>query len=91
MNFNLDDINLIDEIEVIINTDPYKRLHKKIFDGGIQEELIYEANRWIHKRTFYKDLWEDLMPIVWHPTRILEWCLDVEELEYLKERWGIDW
>ena len=33
--------------------------------------------------------WEELMPIAWHPTRILEWCLDVEELEYLKERWGI--
>ena len=62
------------KLEVIINTDPYKRLHKKIFDGGIQEELLYESNRRVHKRCFYNDLWEDLMPTAWHPSRAWDWC-----------------
>ena len=81
----------IDYFEFTIHTHKYKILHKEKFDEEIQEELLYESNRRIHKRNFYNDLWEDLLPIAWDPTRILNWCIDVEELEELKERWGIDW
>ena len=28
------------------------------------------------------------MVIAWHPSRYLDWCIDVEELRDLKERWG---
>ena len=44
----------------------------------------------IHKKKFYKDLYDDLMPIAWHPSRLLDWCADIEELKFLKELWGED-
>ena len=29
--------------------------------------------------SFLKDLYDELIPIAWHPSRVLEWCLDFEE------------
>ena len=45
--------------------------------------------RRIHKSTFYRDLHDDLMPVAWHPDRFLDWCVDIEELKCLEERWGV--
>ena len=61
---------------------------KKVFHESIKEELLYESNRRIHKRTFYRDLYDDLMPVAWHPDRFLDWCIDIEELKCLKRAMG---
>ena len=41
-----------------------------------------------HKNKFYKSLYDDLMKVAWHPSRYLDWCIDVEELKFLEELWG---
>ena len=61
--------------------------HQKVFHESIEEELLYESNKRIHKRTFYRDLYDDLMPVAWHPDRFLDWCVDIEELKVLEELW----
>ena len=31
------------------------------------------------------------MAVAWHPTRFVYWCLDLEDFQELKERWGTHW
>ena len=32
---------------------------------------------------------EGVLPIVWHPDRVIDWCFDEEEKDYLKKLWGV--
>ena len=69
----------------------YDRFDYSINDFIIEsmEVIIYtNPHKIIHKKKFYKDLYDDLMPIAWHPSRLLDWCTDIEELKFLKELWG---
>ena len=67
----------------------YERAIHNHYFKDIHNELLPNVWRRIHKRTFYKALYDELMPIAWHTNRLLDWCLDVEELEGLKKRWGL--
>ena len=46
------------------------------------------ADKLKHKHKFYKKLYDELMAVAWHPSRYLDWCIDVEELRHLKKLWG---
>ena len=61
---------------------------KKFFVKKLDVDIYINYYKYIHKKEFYKDLHNDLMVIAWHPSRYLDWCIDVEELRDLKERWG---
>ena len=55
------------------------------------EVIIYaDSDKVEHKNKFHKDLHNDLMVVAWRPDRVLDWCLDFEELRDLKKRWSID-
>ena len=42
--------------------------------------MIYtDRYKKFHKNRFYKDLYDELMTITWHPSRFADWCLDFEE------------
>ena len=65
----------INNINEIIIVSLKIKLHKNIFKLN-------------HKKKFYKSLYDDLMKVAWHPSRYLDWCIDVEELKFLEELWG---
>ena len=75
--------------ECIINNFDKKYIVNSIdlniyFRKDLNDDLI----KAIHKNKFYKDLHDELMVIAWHPSRYLDWCIDVEELKFLKGVWG---
>ena len=69
----------------MIEINPHKLEHKNKFYKDLHDDLM----KAIHKRKFYKDLHDELMVVAWRPTRYLDWCIDFEELKFLKEEvWG---
>ena len=50
---------------------------------------MLNAYKHYHKSDFYRGLRDELMAIAWHPDRVLDWCVDHEEREEMKERWGM--
>ena len=48
-----------------------------------------ELPKYFHKRQFAQKVYDELLPIAWHPDRVWDWCFDEEEkkdLEYLFRR-----
>ena len=41
-----------------------------------------------HKRKYYKSLHNDLLPISWHPDRVIDWSFDENEKKVLKLLWS---
>ena len=55
---------------------------------SLEVDIYVNEDKIIHKKKFYKSLYDDLMKVAWHPSRYLDWCIDVEELKFLEELWG---
>ena len=36
----------------------------------------------------YNAIHEEVLPIAWHPNRVIDWCFDEEEKKSLVEMWG---
>ena len=53
-------------------------------------DVVYEANKRIHKRIFLNEIKEELIPVTWHPDRYLDWCVDTDELKFLEQLWADD-
>ncbi|XP_057300569.1 uncharacterized protein LOC130633936 [Hydractinia symbiolongicarpus] len=49
----------------------------------IHDELL----RHHHKRNFYTKLWNEVMPVAWHPDRYWNWCVDEEEKREISKLW----
>ena len=58
---------------------------KDFFIFSIKVKLYTDEYKILHKKKFYKDLYDDLMVATWHPSRYLDWCIDFEELKFLEE------
>ena len=58
---------------------------------SFKDELLHEAWKCIHRRIFLNDIREELMSVAWHSSRFVYWCLDLEEFQEVKERWGTHW
>ena len=58
--------------------------------SSIKIILYRNAYKVLHKKKFYNDLYNDLMEVAWNPIRVLDWCIDFQELRDLKNRWEID-
>ena len=58
---------------------------------SFKDELLHKAWKAQHRRIFLNGIWEELMSVAWHPSRFVYWCLDVEEFQEVKERWGTHW
>ena len=74
------------------------------YDEDDDEQIEYNINNFIidsfyvtiymdvykilHKNKFYKDLYDDLMPVAWHPSRYLEWCVDIEGVKVFERVMG---
>ena len=58
--------------------------------NSIKITLYKDSQKVLHKKKFYNDLHNDLVAAAWHPSRVLDWCIDFQELRYLKKRWGVD-
>ena len=56
-----------------------KKKMKTVFD---------ELFKYHHKRNFYRKIYEELLPVAWHPDRVYDWCFDEEEKGFLEEMWG---
>ena len=48
---------------------------------ALHEELL----RCHHKRKFYINIHEELLPVAWHPDRVYDWCFDEEEKGFWKK------
>ena len=46
-----------------------------------------ELFRYHHKREFSGKIYEDLLPVAWHPDRVYDWCFDEEEKGFLEGTW----
>ena len=51
--------------------------------GKIHEELL----KYHHKLKYFKKIYEEMLPIAWHPDRWWDWCVDEEEKEIMEEMW----
>ena len=49
--------------------------------GKIHEELL----KYHHKRKYFKKIYEEMLPIAWHPDRWWDWCVDEEEKEIMEK------
>ena len=58
---------------------------------SFKDELLHEAWKGIHRRILLNDIQYELKAVAWHPSRFVYWCLDLEEFQELKERWGTYW
>ena len=85
--YTIDDIG-VRRLHVEIYIDKFRLLHKR--KSCIDSDVVYEANRRAHKRIFKDEIQDELMIVTWHPDRFLDWCVDIEELKFLKELWGVE-
>ena len=51
--------------------------------GNVHQDLF----KLHHKRKFYKRVHAQLLPITWHPDRVIDWCFDEDDKKYLKKLW----
>ena len=65
-------------------------INKKVIIDSFWACVYTNTDKVLRKNKFYKDLHNDLIVKAWHPSRYLDWCLDIEELKFLKELWGED-
>ena len=49
------------------------------------EKIHEELFRYHHKRRFYKNLHNELLPITWHPDRAWDWCFDEDEKKFIND------
>ena len=84
---NIDGIG-VNRLDVEIYIDKFRLLHKR--KSCIDSDLVVEVNRRAHKRIFNDEIREELMIVTWHPDRFLDWCVDIEELKFLEELWGVE-
>ena len=57
------------------------------FMDNCQCGIIKDLYQYHHKCKFFKQIYSELMPIAWHPDRVIDWCIDEGEKEFLKELW----
>ena len=58
--------------------------HKEIYANQLHCELF----QYHHKRRYFIDLENELMPITWHPDRVIDWCFDEDQKRDLKKLWN---
>ena len=49
------------------------------------EKIHEELFRHHHKRSFYKNLHNELLPITWHPDRAWDWCFEEDEKKFIND------
>ena len=60
-----------------------KIVHKISFYDDLSK-AIFEYH---HKRRYAIKLYYDLLPVVMHPDRAVDWCFDEDEKQDLEELW----
>ena len=55
--------------------------------GLIHDELFWHH----HKHEFYGKIYEEMLPIAWHPDRFWDWFVDEEEKGFLEGMWRESW
>ena len=69
-------------------------------ENGHVAEIVKLCNSWLgydsihqelfrhhHKREFSRRIYNELLPLAWHPDRFWDWCVCEEEKEFLGEMW----
>ena len=52
-------------------------------------EVVNNIIERLRLRKFLKSkIYNELLPISWHPDRVIDWCFDEEEKKDLKQLWG---
>ena len=60
----------------------------KLYRGWLGYDSIHqELFRHHHKCKFSRRIYDELLPIAWHPDRVFDWCFDEWERGFLKEMW----
>ena len=59
--------------------------HKKKYCYMLSRDLFH----YHHKREFSKRIYEELLPVAWHPDRVYDWCFDEEEKGFLEGIWRV--
>ena len=60
---------------------------KRVFDKLIPAAML-SFDKQYHKVEF-KSVLVELKAAAWHPDRVLDWCIEHDELRDLKERWNM--
>ena len=66
--------------------DVYEELfwyHHKYKFSKIHKELFW----YHHKHKFSKKIYEEMLPIAWHPDRFWNWCFDEDEKRVAEKLW----
>ena len=61
-----------------------EKVHKSLYFESLSAD-IYKA---VHKRRYWKSIDSDLLPVAWHPNRVVDWCFNEDEKCDLKRLWG---
>ena len=57
-----------------------KELYQKLIDKGKDvSEIEYIIEDWKERKRLKKCLKYELMPVAWHPDRVVDWCFDEDE------------
>ena len=62
----------------------FARLEREIKFKVIHEELF----QYHHKRKFSNKIYDELLPIAWHPSRVWDWCFDEDEKRVAEKLWS---
>ena len=92
VKFVIDFDGFIDDDSIIaygFRTEEFKCDINDYIDS-FEVNLYVNGDKLSHKSKFYNDLYDGIMAAAWHPSRYLDWCVDIEELKFLKELWGED-
>ena len=56
--------------------------------GRLGFDDVYEELFWYHhKHKFSKKIYEEMLPIAWHPDRFWNWCFDEDEKRVAEKLW----
>ena len=69
---------------VVVLGDHYQALHKKKYGEALSRDLF----QYHHKRQYYGDLCDELMPVAWHPDRWWDWCVPEDEKKETSKLWS---
>ena len=50
-----------------------------------------EIFKYHHQCEFSGKIYEEMLPIAWHPDRFWDWCVDEEEKGFLEGMWRESW